>query len=172
MRTKILLLIFSVLCCGGLCAQASERISCADRISSVVSRYYPGYSVVGTKDLDRDVQDYLREEHRDSDPGCIEEDFDGDGLQDYAVLIQRKERAKTVERLVALRGAEGDNFVPITLDTFRDRIGSFFILPVRARNSMKQTRNSRPRFKLVLFESASRVYLWKGNSFTTIQTSD
>ncbi len=160
----------SVMLCACFCVadpQASAQgKSCEDRIGSMVGKYYPGYSVVGLKGLDADLREYLAENNRRAEPGCIEKDFDGDGVQDYALLL-RNETNET-ERFVVLRGKADGSFIPLTLDVLKDRLGSFYIRSVPPRKITL----GRPGVELVLFEAASRVYFWSGGNFHSIQTSE
>ena len=129
------------------------------------------------KNLDKDLQEYFTVTYHDSHPGCVNEDFDGDGIVDYALLLRTKVKGKNVERVVVLKGKIEQSFIPIDLDDLKDRTGSFFIryVPpgkIKEWNTDKTIVISRPAFELVLFEAASRVYFWQENELHFIQTSD
>lgn len=66
----------------------------APEILRLVKRFYPDFQIVQNKDLDQDLQDFLREKHLDNHPTWIKSDFNGDGINDYAVLLWKKEIKK------------------------------------------------------------------------------
>lgn len=160
----------------------TKRPICDDSITLIVKKFYPNYSIVQLKDLDKDVQEYFTKTYGDAHPGCIKEDFDGDGLSDYALLLRTKRNGKSIEKVVVLRGKVNHSFSIINLAELKDRSGSFFIKHVppgkikkweeTERHRMKTFIIKLPGFELVLFEAASRIYFWKGNKFYFIQTSD
>jgi hypothetical protein len=144
----------------------------------LLGTYYPNHRIVAIKDLNQDVQQYFREEYVDSDPGCIEEDFDGDGIVDYALLLRTDLAGKAVERFVVLKGEGKDRFTPINLIESHQRIGDSFLRLVPSGTVVRNSAGTetvtlnRPGFEIVLFESASRVYFWESGKFRFVQTSD
>lgn len=183
MRSIIIATIVLCLCFYAIDFLASTKgLVCEENVTLIVKKYYPNYSIVQLKDLDKDVQKYFIETYRDARPGCIKEDFDGDGLSDYALLLRAKIKRRSIEKVVVLRGKGNESFDSINLEELTDRIGSFFIRHVppgkikkweeTERHKMKTVVIKLPGFELVLFEAASRVYFWKDNKFHFIQTSD
>jgi hypothetical protein len=151
-------------------------MSCATS-KVIISTYYPHHTLVQLRDLNEDVQEYFAEKYPNSHPGCIKEDFDGDGLVDYAFLLRTNIKGIIIERWVVLKGKNGKEFIPIDLDESDERIGDSFLRPIPAGKVEKCDRTEtvtldRPGFEIVLFEAASRVYFWKGRKFDFIQTSD
>jgi hypothetical protein len=155
--------VTSVVLCAFLCTAGSPALGaengCEARASTVVVRYYTGYSVVGPGELSPDLREYFAQKYRGSRPGCVEEDFDGDGTQDYALLLRKKTGRAVVERLVVLRGKSDGSFIPLTLETLKDRLGNFYIravAPGRIRKSAVDSGKEetitlkRPALELVL----------------------
>ncbi len=143
---------------------------------STLNRYVPDHTLVKLMDLNKDVQEYLRETYHDSQPGCIKGDFDGDGIADYALLLSKTE-GKIGVRLVVLKGKSSNDFVPFELDEFDERIKDIFLRPIPPGKIVNWDRTQtvsidRPGFELVIFESASYVYFWKDGRFGFIQTSE
>jgi hypothetical protein len=156
--------------------------SCEDKVGPIAEKHYPNYRIVRLEDLDKDVREYFARAYPNGHPGCVEEDFDGDGLLDYALLLRTEVDGKTTEKVVVLRGRGDQSFVPINLDVLNDRSGSFFVRYVppgeirkwqeTTRSKMKTIILKHPGFELVLYESASRVYYWRGKRFHSVQSSD
>lgn len=171
LRTNLVLLMILV-----FLSISGYLISCATS-KLIISTYYQHHTLVELRDLNEDVQEYFIEKYPNSHPGCIKEDFDGDGLVDYALLLRTNIKGRIIERLVVLKGKNGKEFIPIDLDEFYGRIGDFFLRPIPVSKVEKCDRTEivtldRPGFEIVLFEAASRVYFWKGGKFNFIQTSD
>ena len=179
--TAIVLMIFIVTFLVNAVASDKKPLikdwGCKNLSNNLIKEYYPNYTLVQLKDLDNDLQEYFTATYHNSHPGCIQEDFDGDGLADYALLLRAKTKDKTIERISVLKGKKEQSFISINLDELKDRVGSFFIryVPpgkIKEWNTNKTMVISRPAFELVLFEAASRVYFWQEDKFHFIQTSD
>jgi len=168
-NSVLLMILISLAISGCLMSCATSK--------GIISTYYPHHTLVQLKDLNEDVQEYFSEKYPNSHPGCIKEDFDGDGVVDYALLLRTNIKGRIIERLVVLKGENGKKFIPIDLDESDERIGDSFLRLIPAGRVEKCDRTEtvtidHPGFEIVLFEAASRVYFWKEGKFNFIQTSD
>jgi hypothetical protein len=166
---SLLILLVLIILSGHLVSCSSAKVS--------ISAYYPDYVLVKLRDLNKDVQEYFAQRYPKSDPGCIKEDFDGDGVFDYALLLRKNMGEEPVEKLVVLKGINKKEFMAIEISTFHERIGDIFLRRVQAGrieglDRTESTTLDRPGFEIVLFEAASRIYFWKNGNFVFIQTSD
>ncbi len=59
------------------------------RIMPFIEKYFPGWYVLEYKFLDRNLKKFLDENMVTNSPGWLIEDFNSDGLYDYAILIYR-----------------------------------------------------------------------------------
>jgi hypothetical protein len=171
------------LCCPAIESQAfAQGKGCDDEIRRAAGKYYPGYLVVGLDGLDPDLRQYLAAIDHRQEPGCVKGDFDGDGTQDYALLLRKQIDETTTERLVVLLGRADGSFTPVSLEILKDRLGSFYIRPLppgkigkwaEVEGSKRESMTlEHPGIELVLYEAASRAYFWSNGKFHSVQTSD
>lgn len=164
---------------------STRGLNCGKHANTIVKKYYPNYTIAQLKDLDKDLQEYFTDTFGDAHPGCIEEDFDGDGVTDYALLLlsESKVEGKLIEKLIVLRGKGEQKFIPIELEEVREVTGSSFVIrnsfirhippgKIKEWDSNRTLTIKNPGFESVLFEAASRVYFWETGKFHFIQTSD
>jgi len=63
-------------------------------ILHLVKMFYPDFQILRYEDLTNDLRDYLKEIQLNEHPGWIRDDFNGDGINDYATLLWKKEIKK------------------------------------------------------------------------------
>ena len=180
--TLSLLLVLLTLATPAMSGFEMNSSQCELDAEALVRNYFPGSSIVKTRDLESDLRQFWAEKNPDATPGCIAADFNADGATDYALLLIKENNGKRTEDLVILLGARDGGFKKMSLDTLTDRLGAFFLRPVLPsmitpwdkRSGKKTGSISIPYVgvELVLFEAAARVYYWRDGGFASIQTAD
>ena len=70
-------------------------------LDMLVRRLYPGYHLLKTTERDADTRALMAKRFAGSNPSVIHDDFDGDGRQDYAVLL-KSDRSAAAELAILL----------------------------------------------------------------------
>jgi hypothetical protein len=168
-----------ILACG--VAAADYRVK--DKgIAEVLSRF-PGYHLLTLQDRDSETRAFLLKHFPKDSASVVRADFDGDGLEDYAVLIKADKSATT--KLVVVLCSENIHYRPVySLDLTTDS-ESVYIRPLQVGSKVSGTpaiegdHNSLVRLKtagiqLTYFEQAKVVLYWNKShkKMETLQTAD
>lgn len=161
---------------------ATEGDDCARNAWPLAQRHYPGFSLLKVDDLEEDLQMFWAERYQNVSPGCVDADFNGDGLSDFALLLKGEKDGLPFLDLVVLLQTNRDEYRAVRLDTLKDRLKSYSVRSVQPRAlvswedrmlpTAKRATMEHVGFELQLFEAASRVYYWKDGAFVSVQTAE
>jgi hypothetical protein len=127
---------------------------------------FPGFHLLMLKERDSDTRAFLASHFPKSNPSVVHADFDGDGHQDYALLLKSDKSSMT--KLVVLLCSDDDhcrNVYEQDVTTYSDLV---FLLPVNAASS-KLT-----RIQVTYFEKGKVLLYWneKLKKIKEFQTAD
>lgn len=150
-----------------------------EHVERIIRTDYPDCRLVRPEDLYEDLQRYFQDKYRDSYPGYVYSDFNGDGITDYAVLIRCEISNRITEKFVVFMGKGKDAFQAIDIAEWDDELSLknlflHFVFPgtIKAWDSSSTVKLMSGGVELTLFEAASRVYYWDNGKFRFVQTSD
>jgi len=104
---------------------------------SGVLKQFPGYHVLTSQERDPSLKAYIAQHFPKANPSVVHADFDGDGQQDYALLLKNDKLGKTI-LVVVLCPAEGQCKSVYNLDVSADS-SSVYIRPVPVGSRVSQT---------------------------------
>jgi hypothetical protein len=146
-------------------------------------KLFPGYHVLTSQERDPSLKAYIAQHFPKANPSVVHADFDGDGEQDYALLLKNDKLGKTI-LVVVLCPAESPCKSVYNLDVSTDS-SSVYIRPVPVGSRVSQTEaiptsdHSTGRFKsagirLRYYEQAEVVLYWnsKLKKIEEVQTGD
>ncbi len=106
MRIAAALALAALFLAPGVAAGAEE--SAEPPLEEILARFFPGYGLVPVDDLDPAVRRLAGQDPVYGDPGrspsMIRADFDGNGIDDYAVLVHEESTAEPDEIFAVLMG--------------------------------------------------------------------
>lgn len=154
-------LLSSLLCCVGIAKEEQQK---SDIPNSVLANF-PGYHLLTLKERDSDTRAFLAGHFPKSNPSVVHGDFDGDGHQDYALLLKNDKSPMT--KLVVLLCPDDHCRKVYELDVtmYSDLV---FLRPVTAASS-KLT-----RIQVTYFEKGKVFLYWneKVKKIKEVQTAD
>ena len=146
-------------------------------------KLFPGYHVLTLQERDPSLKAYVVQQFPKSNPSVVHADFDGDGHQDYSLLLKNDKLGKTI-LVVILCPAEGQCKSVYNSDLSADS-SSVYLRPVPVGSRVSQTEaiptsdHSPGRLKsagirLRYYEKAEVVLYWnsKLKKIEEIQTGD
>jgi hypothetical protein len=170
--SALLIIIYSHL------AIAQDASSLPD-INKLIKADFPQCRLLQLKDLDHDLHQYFIAHHRSAQPGYINADFDGNGKEDYAVLLLCNDKKKQSIRFVVFMANKNNSYSYIKIENWSDELSlKNLYLESTKPGKIKDSESGRTIttknacFSLNLFEAASQVYYWKNGKFHYVQISD
>ena len=153
------------------------------QLKRIIEKYYPQCRLSKVSDLDKGLQEYLKQKHLDWHSGFVDGDFNGDQIPDYALLIRCGVTGKLIEKFVVLLGKADGSFQKITIAQWDEEpyFSNLILKKVPAGEKIEAYVESDkpvirtlklPGIELILSESASQVYYWENGKFNYIQTED
>ena len=146
-------------------------------------KLFPGYHVLTLQERDPSLKAYIAQHFPKANPSVVHADFDGDGQQDYALLLKNDKLGKTI-LVVVLCPAEGQCKSVYNLDVSADS-SSVYLRPVPVGSHVSQTDaiptsdHSPGKLKLAgirlrYYEQAEVVLYWnsKLKKIEEVQTGD
>jgi hypothetical protein len=177
MRRNILV-IFLLLIINSSAAVAQESSSLSG-VNQLIKADFPQCRILQLKDLDNDLQEYFIVNHPSAHPGYVIADFDGNGKEDYALLLLCGGKKKQTIRFDVLMADKNNSYSRIKIEKWSDELSlKNLYLEITKPGKIKETDSERTitikndGVSLNLFEAASRVYYWKNGKFNNVQTSD
>jgi hypothetical protein len=174
----IFVFLIASICCVVLSASDGQGTG----IDSVL-KLFPGYHVLTLQERDPNLKAYVVQHFQKANPSVVHADFDGDGHQDYALLLNNDKLGKTI-LVVALCPADGQCKSVYNLDVSANS-NSVYIRPVPVGSRVSQTdaiptRDHSPErlklagIRLSYYEQAEVVLYWnnKLKKIEEIQTGD
>jgi hypothetical protein len=174
----ILVSVIALGCCVALSASDGQG---AD-VDSIL-KLFPGYHVLTLQERDPNLKAYVVQHFPKANPSVVHADFDGDGHQDYALLLKNDKLGKTI-LMVALCPADGQCKSVYKLDVSADS-NSVYIRPVPVGSRVSQTdaiptsdhspgRLKSAGIRLRYYEQAELVLYWnsKLKKIEKVQTGD
>lgn len=162
-------------------ALSSEHPSLPGRLAALLRERFPDLELLSPADATEDVKVFLRSQpRRQSSPFACEGDFDGDGLQDTALLL----RDKTTEtlKLMAFHRDRSGGYTAHLLEDLRGvRVGagdvtSDFIMCMKPsvfkRVEGGPVRVTHDSVSLESYDKGRALYYWDKGTYRTIPTSD
>jgi|SRR3990172_817255 len=152
---------------------------------SKMSSLFPGYHMVGLRELDSATSDFFLKNNLKNNPGTIEADFNGDDYLDYAVLVRRDNSNETKLAIVLCAGSSSCE-ITYQLDV-SDQYDSVYLTAVKRGTILTQAEAIDTKdllsdritleydgVKLTYFGKAAVVLYWdkKTQKIRTIQTED
>jgi hypothetical protein len=138
----------------------------------------PRAKLVEGSDFDAEMRKYLSENKR-AYYTVIHDDFNGDKLADWALLVkcQNKKDTPASEKLIVLIKKPNDGYSINVLEEFPYICDNVYIRPappgnLREWDSSKIVKVKFKGIKRVFFEKSSGVYFWGKDNFQYVQTSD
>src|SRR5258705_7150681 len=175
---RTLLVLFSFVWCIALSASDGQGTG----VDSVLE-LFPGYQVLTLQERDPNLKAYVVQHFQKANPSVVHADFDGDGHQDYALLLKNDKLGKTI-LVVALCPADGQCKSVYNLDVSADA-SSVYIRPVPIGSRVSQTdaiptsdhspgRLKSAGIRLRYYEQAEVVLCWnsKLKKIEEVQTGD
>ncbi len=155
-------LLASLLSCVGIATEEQQKST----IPSSVLANFPGYHLLTLKERDSDTGAFLAGHFPKSNPSVVHGDFDGDGHQDYALLL--KDDKSPMTKLVVLLCSNDDhcrNVYERDVTMYSDLV---FLRPVTTPSS-KLT-----RIQVTYFEKGKVLLYWneKVKKIKEVQTAD
>jgi hypothetical protein len=155
-------LLAGLLSCVGIATEEQQKST----IPSSVLANFPGYHLLTLKERDSDTGAFLAGHFPKSNPSVVHGDFDGDGRQDYALLL--KDDKSPMTKLVVLLCSNDDhcrNVYELDVTMYSDLV---FLRPVTTPNS-KLT-----RIQVTYFEKGKVLLYWNEQvkKIKEVQTSD
>ncbi len=148
-------------------------------IEIVIRKRYPDYRILKYSDLGKGLQEYFGGSPSQSSPGYVTDDFTGDNIIDHAVLLISEKKHSNKLKFVIIIGNKKGSYKWFEIHEWKGELylGNTYLVRVRPGevkeyDSMKTRFIKNPGVKLVLYESASRVYYWENKKISYIQTSD
>jgi hypothetical protein len=149
------------------------------KVNGLVKASIPQCRLLELKDLDGDLQKYISLGNSSAHPGFVNADFDGNGTEDYAVLlICGKGKHQTIQFAVFMAN-KNNSYSCIKINKWNEELYlKNLYLDYVKRGNITETETERvvkiinDGVSLNLFEAASQVYYWKNGNFSHIQTSD
>jgi len=148
-----------------------------------VLKLFPGYHVLTLQERDPNLKAYVVQHFPKANPSVVQADFDGDGQQDYALLLKNDKLGKTI-LVVALCPADGQCKSVYNLDVSADS-SSVYIGPVPVGSRVSQTdaiptsdhspgRLKSAGIRMRYYEQAEVVLYWnsKLKKIEEVQTGD
>lgn len=86
-----------------------------DNVLSAIKKICPNCKVVTVNELADEAREEFLEIHPNANPGWIIGDFNGDGLNDYAVLLYEKKKDKIYQKLLVLLAINENTFTRKTI---------------------------------------------------------
>ena len=161
---------------------ASTSDGQADEINSVLKQF-PGYHVLTLQERDPDARTYIAQHFPKANPSVVHADFDGDGHDDYALLLKNAKSGKAL-LVVVLCPADGQCKTAHKMDV-SEAYKVTYLSPVAVGSRVSQTEvmpkndHSPGRLKSVGIrvtydEQAEVVLYWnsKLGKIEEVQTSD
>jgi hypothetical protein len=149
----------------------------------IILKQFPGYHVLTLQERSPDLKGFLGQHFPKSNASVVQADFDGDGHQDYALLLKDDKLGKTM-LVVVLCPADGQCTSVYNLDVSADT-SSIYIRPVPVGSRVSQTQaiptsgGSPVKLKatgvrLTFYEQAEVVLYWntKLRKIEEVQTGD
>jgi hypothetical protein len=120
-----------------------------------------GYELLKLDDLDQFERAYYKDTWEDNSPGSVIGDFNGDGIDDCAIIFMEEADEHHVLLSITLNGASGMQEVLFT--SLGPHRGGVFISPVKAGEELSST-PAAPDYEFVKLEHAGirATYLGKG----------
>jgi len=148
-------------------------------LESQIKSYFPTCRPVQLSDFDKGLQEYLSGTPRSINPGYIAADFNGDGKEDYAVLLICDNKNNPNIIFTVFMAVKDDSYSCINVHTWT---GTLYLKnlyldivkpsKIKEHDSKQLITIKNYSVLLVLFEAASQVYYWKDGKFNHIQISD
>jgi hypothetical protein len=179
--TLFLICSLAVLACDVKTEQTNDT-NIQFEYHKLINKYYPGYRIINIEELDKMARTFFKVRHPDSNPSLVSDDFDGNGLPDFAFLLTNKKRDNTV--LVILLQQSLNNFHHsffLSMDSYRSDI---VITPIKKNTLLSQAEAisseeekvllQNPSIQLIYIGKSAVVYYWdkNKNTFSEIWTSD
>ncbi len=163
------------------CVALSGSDAQATDLNSVLKQF-PGYHLLTLQERDPDLKAFLAQHFPKSNPSVVRADFNGDGNQDYALLLKDDKSGKT-KLVVLLCSADGQCKSAYEVDetTYASLV---YLKPVSTGSKVSQTEaipGNTPPVKLRstgiqvnYFEKGKVVLHWnqKSQKIEEVQTSD
>jgi hypothetical protein len=161
---------------------ASASDGQADEINTILKQF-PGYHVLTLQERDPDARAYIARHFPKANPSVVRADFDGDGQEDYALLLKNAKSAKAL-LVVVLCPADAECKTAYKMDVSEAyKVTYLSLVPVGSRVSqtevMPRNDHSPGRLKSVgirvTYDEQAEVVLYWNNKLGKIekvQTSD
>jgi hypothetical protein len=88
----IIVIAVAIACCSVAAAESKKAMN--NEENKIISQF-PGYHILSLKDLYPETRGYFSRDYPNEKPGIVKSDFNGDGYQDYAVLLKKNNAQKT-----------------------------------------------------------------------------
>ena len=157
-------------------------IGAEERVLSIVKSLYPGYKLITINDFDDLDKDFLLNTRINNNPGYVEADFDGNDLNDFAMILNKNSRKGAIFSVaLQTRKNEYKTYEILRYKSTVDPICVFLlkpktlILPTDAFNAGNRSITLQyPGIELVYIGKASIAYYWdkKTRTFRSITTGD
>lgn len=157
-------------------AGSTDPCSLPADLQHEISAKYPGATVVGLSDLEKDDRVFFEKDHDDACPGLVKVDFYGDGRQTLALVLNRKNGAQEHTELVVAHHV-GDQWKIAEVGTG----GASPYAPVvwsqppgqyKDIEGEKTVRATRPVIVFSKYESWAILYAWTGGRISKIWLQD
>jgi hypothetical protein len=174
--TTVCLLLMSVSALSQTRTQTIQEIIPRE-VQDAIKRLDSKGRIVELNDLEEGLRQQFSEGNIERHPAYISADFDGNGLQDYAVLLRSEISGKAIVRLVVFLKHENGVLKAHTLEKFDDLLDSIFIDiqspgKVQEYDSNRTIRMQFPGIARRFFEKSAGIYYWDKKRFNYVQTED
>jgi hypothetical protein len=155
-------LLATLLCCVGTTTEGQQKSA----VPSGVLRKFPGYHLLTLKERDPDTKAFFFGHFPKSNPSVVQGDFDGDGQQDYALLLKSDKSPMT--KLAVLLCSDDEhcqNVYELDVTMYSDLT---FIRPATL------ARSELAVIQLTYFEKGKILLSWnaKAKKMQEVQTAD
>ncbi len=171
---SIVLLLMSVQLFHG------QAIELPEQISRSLDKSFPGWRL---SRVDKEIVDFLNSRMADSQPNLISGDFDGDGHEDYALLIEHTnftEPGKTfthvLEKLVFLK--RGTDFKRFELEKYTPANSIVYMTLAKKGEKSREFESGKEfvydndSISISYLEKASGTYIYENEKFRYVTESD
>jgi hypothetical protein len=154
----------------------------SDNIEAILNQKYPLCKIVPMTELSSELQQYLVKIDPHYRPGLVCADFNGDGIEDYALLLQCR-NSKTpnniIEKFVIVIGRANKDYDWRFINQWDDKLSlkNLYLSLVKP-STLKEVDHGKtiqlknPGVELNLFEAAAKVFYLQNGEMKYIQVSD
>ena len=153
-------------------------------VEEIVKIFLPGYELMSEDNLDSAMEKYFTTNFPSIKPTVIYDDFDDNGLKDYAVLAQIIKKQEKKNIFAILSQVNKNDYKPTFIVNIGTNMDLNYIISIKAGNIINQAecigkpmpsvKLKYSAIKLVYFEKSAVVYYWNDREcgFDSLWVSD